>query len=113
MATYTAAQLYGTGTLGENLTSGVTYTFAFTSSGDSSYFVLETVRNSNGTFVNQPTCSDGTWGVSLVPGFVQSPYIAAAVVPPGTSSVTFVPTNNVTGTDYYLRGTGQFSLDIS
>jgi hypothetical protein len=113
MATYTAAQLYGAGILGENLTSGVTYTFAFTNPGDSSYFTLETVRDNNGTFTNKPTCAAGIWNAPSNPGLIQSPFMTSAVIPPGNSSITFVPSANVTGTNYYLRGTGRFSLTIS
>lgn len=113
MATYTAAQLYGAGVLGENLTSGVTYTFAFTNPGDSSYFTLETLRNNNGNFTNQPSCAAGTWTATSNPGLIQSPFITSVVVPPGNTSITFVPSANVTGTNYYLRGTGRFSLTIS
>jgi hypothetical protein len=112
MATYTPAQLYGAGTLGENL-SGLK-TFTFNNPGGSSYFVLETIRDQNGTFTNKPACAEGTWVVSSSMGLVQSPFMAAVVVQPGTSSLTFTPTlPTVTGTNYYLRGTGQFTLVIS
>ena len=113
MATYTTAQLYGAGILGENLTSGSTYTFAFTNPGDSSYFTLETVRDNNGTFTNKPACAAGTWTATSNPGLIQSPFITSVVVPPGDTSITFVPSANITGTNYFLRGTGRFSLTIS
>jgi hypothetical protein len=34
-------------------------------------------------------------------------------VQPGSSTFTFAPTSAVTGTTYYLRGTGMYSLVIS
>jgi hypothetical protein len=45
MATYTYQQLYGTGSIGENLAG--TKTFTFTNPSASSYFTMETVRNNN------------------------------------------------------------------
>ena len=48
MATYTAAQLAGQGTLGENLSGAKTFTF--TNSGELAYFTLETVPNVNGAY---------------------------------------------------------------
>jgi hypothetical protein len=46
-------------------------------------------------------------------GFVGDKYIASIVVQPGTSVLTFTPNTSVTGTTYYLRGTGGYSLVIS
>jgi hypothetical protein len=48
-------------------------------------------------------------------GFVSSSYIASVVVQPGVSSLTFTPpsTVTVTGTSYYLKGTGAYSLTIA
>jgi hypothetical protein len=112
MATYTAAQLYGSGTLGEDLSG--TKTFTFTNPSGSAYFTLETVREPNGFYTGStPTNAVGTWVVSVSMGFVSSSYIASVVVPPGSSALTFAPASAVTGTTYYLRGTGNFSLTIS
>jgi hypothetical protein len=213
MATYTAAQLYGTGSIGENL-SGIK-TFTFTNPSGSAYFTLETVREPNGFYTGStptntldspieagfipisfsgnnaiqtnPTLSIGTtdvffgynlnyepwadgqyvtfsdqnssvvyggrlflqfaggfgfafklyevltvtgtsanatsvdwtmaaaavWNVSSSMGFVSSPYIASVVVQPGISTLTFTPASAVTGSTYYLRGTGNYSLTIS
>jgi len=113
MASYTATQMYGSGVLGENLTSGVQKTFTFTNPGDSSYFTLETVRNSNGAYNStSPQCASGSWVVSSSMGFISSSIIASVVVQPGTSSLTFTPASTITGTTYYLRGTGTFNLTI-
>ena len=112
MATYTAAQLYGQGTLGEDLSG--TKTFEFTNPSGSAYFTLETVRQPNGFYTGStPTNAVGAWVVSASMGFVSSSYVASVVVPPGSSALTFAPSSSVTGTTYYLRGTGNFSLTIS
>lgn len=111
MATYTAAQLYGTGSIGENL-SGLK-TFTFTNPSSSAYFTLETVPNATGSYAGSPTNVLGTWIVSASMGFVSSSYVASVVVQPGSSALTFTPTSAVTGTTYRLRGTGEYSLTIS
>ena len=111
MATYTAAQLYGTGSIGENL-SGLK-TFTFTNPGASSYFTLETIANATGSYAGAPTNVLGTWVVSQSMGFVSSSYVASVVVQPGSSALTFTPSSAVTGTTYRLRGTGDYSLTIA
>jgi hypothetical protein len=111
MATYTAAQLNGTGSVGENL-SGLK-TFTFTNPSSSAYFTLETVPNATGSYAGSPTNALGTWAVSASMGFVSSSYVASVVVQPGSSALTFTPTSAVTGTTYRLRGTGEYSLTIS
>ena len=111
MATYTAAQLYGTGSVGENL-SGLK-TFTFTNPSSSAYFTLETIANATGSYAGSPTNALGTWAVSASMGFVSSSYVASIVVQPGSSAFTFTPASAVTGTTYYLRGTGAYSLTIS
>ena len=110
MAFYTAAQLYGTGSVGENL-SGAT-TFTFVNSGYSSYFTLETNPNATGSFAGRPTCASGTWTVSASMFPLTGPYVTSVVVQPGSSSLVFNPASTVTGTDYHLRGTGTFTLQI-
>ena len=113
MATYTAAQMAGQGTLGENLSGAKTFTFANSGSTDN-YFTLETVRNPDGFYDgSSPKNVNGSWTVSASMGFVSSSYIASVVVPVGVSSLRFTPSSSVAGTSYYLRGTGNFSLTIS
>ena len=112
MASYTAAQLTGTGSLGENL-SGLK-TFTFTNPSGSSYFTMETVTGPGALYsTTSPSNFSGTYNTSASMGLVQSPYIASVVVPSGNSSFTFTPTNSVTGTTYRLKGTGTYSLVIS
>lgn len=112
MASYTAAQLYGAGATGENL-SGLK-TFTFTNTGGSSYFTLETIRNNNGTFANvSQTCANGIWVAPASIGFTQTLYVASAIIQPGTTVITFTPSISITGTNYRLRGTGVFTLVIT
>jgi hypothetical protein len=111
MASYTYIQLYGTGSIGENLAG--TKTFTFTNPSASSYFTMETVRNEQGFYDStSPTNFIGTYSVSESMGLVTSSYIASIVVQPGVSSFTFSPSSAVTGTTYRLRGTGMYSLVI-
>ena len=112
MASYTAAQLYGVGAVGENL-SGLK-TFTFTNTGDSSYYTLETVQNNVGTFANVPqACAQGVWVAPPSAGFIQTPFVASAVIQSGSTVITFTPTAPVTGTNYRLKGTGTFTLLIT
>jgi hypothetical protein len=109
MASYTAAQLSGTGSAGETI-SGSTL-LMFTNPGDSSYFTLATIPGSDGTFTNKPTCASGSWFPSTaIMGPVTSKFINSVVVQPGTSSVTFTPAAPINGTNFRFQGTGQFSM---
>ena len=119
MATYTADQLKGQGTTGENLSLTNTHTFTFTNPGDSSYFFMESNRNNNGnyntiggTFGNAVT--NGTWTDNSSGGLVSDKYIMGCVVPPGTSSISFISAGPfVLSTRYKFRGTGTFSMSSS
>jgi hypothetical protein len=109
MASYTSAQLYGAGTAGETI-SGSTL-FMFTNPGNSSYFVLETLPDNNGTYTGKQPCAAGTWFPSTsTMGPLTSPFRNAVVVQPGTSSVVFTPTSPILGSIFRFRGTGQFSM---
>jgi hypothetical protein len=113
MASYTYTQLYGSGSIGENL-SGLR-TFTFTNPSGSSYFTMETIVTSTGFYEStSPKNFIGTYIVSESMGQVTSSYISSVVVQPGISSFTFTPTYAiVSGSNYYLRGTGMYSLTIS
>ena len=114
MAVYTYTQLYGSGSLSQNLTAATTYKFEFINPSGSSYFALETVRNDNGFYNSaSPNNINGALIVSSSMNFVTSSYIAGFEVPEGTSAFEFTPTNNVTGTTLYLRGTGMFNLTLT
>jgi hypothetical protein len=112
MATYTPSQLKNSGSLGENL-SGLK-TFTFTNPSGSSYFVLESVRNTNGYYDSStPINCEGVYVVSSSMTIVTSSYIASVVVPSGVTSFKYTPNSAVTGSNYYLRGTGEYTLTIS
>lgn len=113
MATYTYQQLYGTGSAGENL-SGLK-TFTFTNPSASSYFTMETNRNSQGFYDSSSLLNFvGTYSVTASTSLVTSSYIASVVVPQGTTQFTFTPIYTiVSGSNYRLRGTGMYSLTIS
>ena len=113
MAVYNAPSLYGTGSIGEDLTVNILKTFAFDNPYASSYFTLETVRNLNGFYDGQPINFTGSFVVSSSMGFINSPYITSIVVLPGVSSFTFTPAAPVTGTTYRIMGTGAYQLTIT
>jgi hypothetical protein len=114
MATYTAAQLYGTGSIGEDITANTSRTFTFSNPSGSSYFTIETVQDATGSFSGKQKTTSGSWAPSTAyMGPVQSDYIAAVVVPPGASSVVLTPASTITGTNYRMKGTGAFSVTTS
>ena len=110
MASYTYQQLYGTGSIGENL-SGLT-TFIFNNPSGSSYFTIETITTSSIYTSNSPRNCEGTYQVVNSMGLVTSSYISSVVVQPGTSSFSFFPASSVTGSTYRLRGTGMYDMTI-
>lgn len=114
MASYTHQQLYGSGSIGENLAGTKTFTFTNLAS-SSAYFVMETIPVENKGWYDgtSPTNFRGTYNTSSSMGLVTSSYIASVVIHPGVSSFTFAPSSSVTGTTYYLKGTGMYSLTIS
>jgi hypothetical protein len=113
MATYTYSQLYGSGSLGENLTGQKTFTF--TNPSGSSYFVMETIRDTRGFYTSSSSPNfNGSYITSASMGLVTSSYIAGVVVQSGVSSFKFSSSlATVSGSNYYLRGTGMYSLTIS
>ena len=83
-----------------------TYTISNPLSG-SSYFTLETTKNSNGAYDStSPKNLQGTLsGDSGITTIVSDDYKAGIVVAPGGGVLTFVPTNAITATTLRLRGT--------
>ena len=124
MAIYTYTELYGSGSIGENLFGN---NFFFNNPSGSSYFTMETIPASTGFYeASSPKNFSGSFEndshpyenpsnlISMNPwGLVTSSYIASVVVPPGQSSFNFFPAITVTGNTYRLRGTGAYSLSIS
>ena len=112
MGIYTYTELYGSGSIGENLTSFTL--FEFLNPSGSSYFTMETIPSSSGFFeASSPKNFSGSYVVSESMGLITSSYIASIVVQPGTQVFKFTPAITVTGTTYYLRGTGAYSLVIT
>jgi hypothetical protein len=124
MASYTYTQLYGSGSIGENLFGN---TFQFNNPSGSSYFTMETIPSSSGFYeASSPKNFSGSFENDSHPyespidifsmnpwGLVTSSYIASVVVQPGTQVFKFTPAITVTGTTYYLKGTGMYSLVIT
>jgi len=114
MASYTYTQLYGTGSIGEDLTINVEKIFTFTNPSGSSYFTMESKPTSTGFFeASSPKNFSGSFVASASMGLITSSYIASVVVQSGTQSFKFTPAITVTGTTYRLRGTGIYSLAIT
>jgi hypothetical protein len=116
MASYNSNQLYGAGAPIEDLTSGSTYTFAVTSSiTGSTYFTLESVKNSIGYYdsSSSATATGNIGNLTNVTGLVSSSYMFSVVVNQGGGSFTFTPAANVAASGSFLRGTGGISLTIS
>lgn len=74
----------------------------------SSYFVLETVKNSNGAYdSNSPKNLEGTFSfTSGISNLVTSSYQAGVVVSPEGGTLTFTPTNAISKETLRFRGTG-------
>ena len=74
----------------------------------SSYFVLETLANSNGAYdSNSPKNLQGTLsGDSGITGIVSDDYKAGVVVSPEGGTLTFTPTNTISKETLRFRGTG-------
>jgi hypothetical protein len=118
MAIYSQEQLYGAGTPIEELSGSGSCTFNFKSENTaSSYFTMETKRNSDGYYnSSSPTNAIGTYGPFYdLSGdtLITSSFIASIVVPPGVSSFEFTPSVAVAGGSSFLRGTGNFTLQIT
>ena len=116
MASYTANQLYGSGTPTEALIGNKTFTLTNPSSG-SAYFTIETVRDENGYYnALSSTNSLGVYSnfVSINEDtLVTSSYISSVVVPSGESSFQFNSTVDVVISGSNLRATGGISLIVS
>ena len=92
-----------------NIGAGVSTTYIIDNPlSGSSYFVLDTVPNSNGAYDStSPKNCEGTYTLgSGLSGLVQSNFKIGVVVAPGGGNLTFVPTNAITATTLRLRGMG-------
>ena len=81
----------------------------------SSYFALETVKNSNGAYdSNSPKNLEGTiTGDSGIPTIIKDNYKAGVVVSPGGGTFVFTPTNSITANTLRFRGTGAGTTSTS
>jgi hypothetical protein len=116
MASYNSNQLYGAGAPIEALTSGSIYTFTISSpTTGSTYFTLETVRNSIGYYDSSSvaTATGIIGNLTNITGLVSSSYVFSVVIQPGGGSFTFTPATNIAASGSFLRGTGGISLTIS
>ena len=116
MATYTAEELRGQGTLTEAISGATSFELTNPSSG-SAYFTFETVRNNDGYYdENSPTNAVGNYVLSStnIQSLVTSSYIfSVSVSPGGPYTFDFTPTTSITQNSGFLRATGDISLTIS
>jgi hypothetical protein len=73
-----------------------------------SYFTLETVPNNQGlyeTHISKSTSGSFTLDTGQF-GLIQSDYIASVVVPSGSTTLTFVPEDDIPANTLNLRGVG-------
>tara|TARA_B100000900_G_C20424205_1_gene652223 strand:+ start:516 stop:866 length:351 start_codon:yes stop_codon:yes gene_type:complete len=116
MASYSREQLNGKGVPIELIENNVTFTFTSTNTG-SSYFTMETVKNTNGFYDSStPNNAGGTYSsFSQIDEntLITSSYIASVVIPPGNSFFDFDPGDTVEVSSSMLRATGEVSLTIS
>jgi hypothetical protein len=114
MASYTANQLYGSGTYAEALNGTKTFQFTNPSNG-SAYFILEAVRNELGFYDSTSnTVASASYSLgSGISGLVTSSYIAGVAIEPGVHSMSITFENNTPISGSILRTTGEISLIIS
>ena len=114
MASYTANQLYGSGTYAETLNGTKTFKFTNPSNG-SAYFILEAVRNELGFYDSTSnTVASASYSLgSGISGLVTSSYIAGVAIEPGVHSMSITFENNTPISGSILRTTGEISLIIS
>ena len=117
MATYTSAQLYGSGSLTELLSGNKNFRLTNHGNNGSAYFTMETVRNATGSYDSTSlTNALGVYSNFLGmsgDNMVTSSYIASFVLPQGSSSFQFNSTADVEAGTSYLRATGNVTLVIT
>lgn len=92
-----------------NITAGDTTTYTISNDlQGSSYFTLETTRNSDGFYDStSPKNTSGSFSLGAgLSSLAQSDYIASVVVAPGGGTLTFTPAITVVKETLNLRGTG-------
>ena len=91
--------------------------YTFHNPSGSSYFVLETARNNYGVYDSTSgkyaSGSFSNFTGSNFDHIVQSDYIWAQVIPPGTSSFDFDGAVTVPVSGARFRGTGEFTVIVT
>jgi hypothetical protein len=113
---YTFDELYGAGTSSIDLINYASYTFTITNNSGSSYFVMETTRNSQQAYDSSSPQNlvgelENFSNINLN-GVVTSSYIAGFSLSPGVNSFDYIPFINVLGSTLKFRGTGGITLSI-
>jgi hypothetical protein len=92
--------------------------FSFINNNSSSvYFTVETVRGDRGFY----NISSSTNAIGVYSNFtganashlVTSSYIFSEVIPPGSSSFTFIPSASIATGSVYFRGTGNLTVTVT
>lgn len=91
--------------------------FTFHNPSGSAYFTTEEASRDNRGFYTSASFKYGSGSFSNFTGsnpdhVVQSDYIWAQVIPPGTSSFEFIPHIEIPVSGVYFRGTGEFNVTI-
>ena len=110
MAFYNVSTIQGSSQQIADIPAGESTTFIiYNPTNVSSYFTLETIRNSNGFYdPNSPKNTSGSF--TLGPNLstlVQSDYISSVVIDSSEyANLTFVPATYISASTLFLRGTG-------
>ena len=119
MATYLSADLYGSGSLGEPLSGTKTFTITNYKASDGNYHVIYLTLEGNSTAnSNVPIDLDfaGTFD-NFIDGadernlLVSDTKFSVSISGP-SGQFEFTPTTPITGI-YYIKGAGQFDLEIT
>ena len=122
MATYTAAQMHNSGTLGEELSGAKTFTVLNVTASNNNfpigYLTLEgnSTANQNLTSTTRLTGSFAsfTGNVNVDSLVTSSTHWAISIGRGnGSGSFQFTPTQTIAANSYYIKSTGNFSLVIS
>ena len=122
MATYTAAQMHNSGTLGEELSGAKTFTVLNVTASNNNfpigYLTLEgnATANQNLTSTTLLTGSFGTFNGNVTQSLIVSSSTHWSIPigrGNGSGSFQFTPTQTIAANSYYIKSTGNFSLVIS
>lgn len=122
MATYTAAQMHNSGTLGEELSGAKTFTVLNVTASNNNfpigYLTLEgnATANQNLTSTTLLTGSFGTFNGNVTQSLIVSSSTHWSIPigrGNGSGSFQFTPTQTIVANSYYIKSTGNFSLVIS